>query len=453
MFPAALRPENERRVAEFIHGASLNDFPPSVIRQVRRCFIDLLASSLAGIPLRVGQIAREFAASFEGQQECALFGGHRKVPLPLAVLVNTTVCEALDCDDGYNLVKGHPGAFLFPVLLAFAERDGMSGKQALETLVVGYEVGIRAGLVTHALHPTYHGSGAWGGVGTAAVAARCLHLDEEQTRHALGVAEYHGTIAPIMRCVQFPGMTKDGIGWSAFSGISAGLMAQRGFTSTPSLFALEQASELVASLGSKFLIEDLYFKPYCCCRWAHAPIRAVIQAIRENRIDLHRIERIVVETFAEACELSRAVPTTSEEAQYNVAYPVAAALVHGDVGPEQVLEGRFSDSRATDLMPRIEFKHRADFQAEFPARRLAEVKITANGKIWSSGVVAAPGDPSDPLSDAEIHNKFRRYARPCLTEFEADHLLADLDRLEELPDLAAIIGVLARAPLVSSRNG
>ena len=81
--------------------------------------------------------------------------------------------------------------------------------------------------------------------------------------------------------------------------------------------------------GERFLIMDLYFKPYCCCRWAHAPVRAALQVVRENRIDANSIERVVVETFAEACRLSRAVPASSEEAQYNVAYPVAAALVHG----------------------------------------------------------------------------------------------------------------------------
>jgi 2-methylcitrate dehydratase PrpD len=60
-----------------------------------------------------------------------LFGGRWRVPLPLAVLANTSVCEALDADDGYNPVKGHPGAFLFPAILAFAETGELTGSQAL----------------------------------------------------------------------------------------------------------------------------------------------------------------------------------------------------------------------------------------------------------------------------------------------------------------------------------
>jgi len=436
--------QSEQQVAEFIRCAALESFPASVVQQARRCLIDLVACSLAGIPSRSGRILREFAACFEGRPECSLFGGGRKVPLPLAVLANTTICEALDCDDGHNLVKGHPGAFVFPVLAAFAERDALTGRQVLEALVVGYELGIRAGMISHASYTEYHGSGSWGGIGAAAVASRCLGLDPEQTRYALGAAEYHGTMAPIMRCVQFPGMTKDGIGWGALSGVSAALLAQRGFTSNPSLFALDQASELVASLGSKFLIEDLYFKPYCCCRWAHAPVRAAIQTVEQNQIGLESIERITVETFAEACALSRSVPASSEEAQYSVAYPVAAALVHGDVGPAQVLEGGYSDPRVLRLLARVEFRHRPDFQAEFPQRRFAEVKVTAAGKTYASGAISAHGDPTDPMSGAELETKFRSYARPRLSVPEQDRILKDLNRIENLPNLAGVIEICCR---------
>lgn len=73
------------------------------------------------------QIARAFALSFGGNSECSLWGDGARVPLPLAIYANTTICEALDGDDGYNFVKGHPGAFLLPATLAFAERGCLDG--------------------------------------------------------------------------------------------------------------------------------------------------------------------------------------------------------------------------------------------------------------------------------------------------------------------------------------
>src|SRR5262249_13879602 len=246
----AMKRAAEVRVAEFIHGVRLDRFPPSLGRHARPCFGGLLACSLAGIPSRASQVANAFANSLGSAPECSLFGDLQRVALPLAVFANSTTCEALDSDDGYNLVKGHPGSFLFPALLAFAERDGMTGKEAIETLVAGYEVAIRAGLVVHALYsPAYHGSGSWGGIGTAAPAARCLRLEPLATVHAMAVAEYHGAMAPIMRCVSYPGMNKDGVAWSAFAGVSAAILAQSGFESSPCLFALDEAAPLVDSLG------------------------------------------------------------------------------------------------------------------------------------------------------------------------------------------------------------
>ncbi len=440
-----MRRANEQRVVEFIRDARLPDFPESVVRQAKRCFVDLLACSLAGIPSRTACIAREFAHSMGGAEEVSLFGDTRRAPLPLAVLANTAACEALDADDGYKPVKGHPGAFLFPAVIAFAEIGKWSGRQALEALVIGYEIGMRAGRIVREVYPTYHGSGSWGGLGTAAIAARALPLNDVQARHALGVAEYHGTLAPVMRCVSYPGMVKDGVAWSAFAAISGALMARNGFTSTHSLFALDEATPWVASLESQYLIEDLYFKPYCCCRWAQPAVSAALGVLRDNSIDWRTIEEVIVETFAEACALSSKIPETSEEAQYSGPYPVAAALVHGDVGPRQVLEDGIRDESVASLMPRIRFVSRPEFQAVFPESRLAEVSVRAGGKTFHSGIASAHGDPSDPFSEEELEAKFRSYATPSLTSAGAGEILQFTARLETQLDLAPIVRALRHA--------
>jgi 2-methylcitrate dehydratase PrpD len=76
-----------------------------------------------------------------------------------AVLANGFAANALDIDDGHRLVKGHPGACTLPVILAAGEMvPSCSGKAFLTALVIGYEIGIRAGLIRHALYRTYHSS-------------------------------------------------------------------------------------------------------------------------------------------------------------------------------------------------------------------------------------------------------------------------------------------------------
>lgn len=446
------RPDQEQFAIDFIERIRLDDIPDPAIRQARRCFLDLLACSFAGIPARSSEVARRFALSFHGAGEASLFGSTRRAPLPLAVFANATVCEALDADDGYNLVKGHPGAFLLPTVLALSERRAMSGEDALTALVLGYEIAMRAGRIVRMVCPSYHGSGSWGGVGVAAVAARVLGLSASETAHALGAAEYHGTMAPIMRCVSLPGMVKDGVAWSAFGGISAALLARDGFTSTPSLFGVPEAAELAGSLGSEFLIGQLYFKPYCTCRWAQAPVIGALKVCREHSIAPEAIRRIRVETFAEACALTRKFPETSEEAQYSVAYPIAVALLEGDCGPAQVLESALPNEPARSLMERMEFKVREDFQALFPARRFAEIVVETDAGSFSSGPVATHGDADAPISDAELEDKFRRYTAPYLTEGQQDELIRTVGQLETVPDVSSLVRLLAREATPSNRS-
>ena len=109
------------------------------------------------------------------------------------------------------------------------------------------------------------------------------------------------------------------------------------------------------------------------------------------------------------------------------------------MGPQQVLEDYLGDERVLNLLSRIQFVFREEFQREFPARRLAEVHIRAGGRVFASGIIAAHGDPSDPLSDAEMQAKFRRYAAPH------EQLFDFVAGLEMLPDLTQIIAVLRDA--------
>jgi 2-methylcitrate dehydratase PrpD len=74
----------------------------------------------------------------------------------------------------------------------------------------------------------------------------------------------------------------------------------------------------------------------------------------KQRSQVANIERVRVETFYNAVRLGVAQPTTTEEAQFNVAWPVAALLAEGEVGPGQILEGRLADPAIRALAARVE---------------------------------------------------------------------------------------------------
>ena len=207
---------------------------------------DMAAVCIGGRRAPTSAIAAEHAEVLgAGGEATALLDG-RRLGATGAAWANGVLANALDFDDGHRLTKGHPGAVVIPAALAAAQLTDADADALLAAIIVGYEVAIRAGIALHARDHSYHASGAWGGLGAAAATARLLGLDADRTLTALGLAEYHAPIAPIMRCCADPAMTKDACAWGAFVGVSSALLAARGFTSVRSEFAQQRD----ASLGS-----------------------------------------------------------------------------------------------------------------------------------------------------------------------------------------------------------
>ncbi|MCU0593045.1 MAG: MmgE/PrpD family protein, partial [Desulfobacterales bacterium] len=245
--------EGTDRVLDFIEAIAWDELPAAVRHQSRRCLLDLMGALIAGRRTPVGDIMANVACDqFPGNQATILVSGERVSAIG-AALANGFAQNALDIDDGYRRVKGHPGAAFLPALLAALEvRGGCAGSEFLTALVIGYEIGIRAGLIRHAVYPTYHSSGSWGAVGVAACAGRLLGMQRTLLREALGTAEYHAPIAPMMKGIDVPCMGKDSLGWGNMTGLASVFMARRGFTGVEPLFSEAPEKEWVTSLGRQY---------------------------------------------------------------------------------------------------------------------------------------------------------------------------------------------------------
>jgi 2-methylcitrate dehydratase PrpD len=404
-------------VIRFILDLSWRDLPLPVQHQAKRCLLDALGALLAGTQTPPGQLMARIARSqFPGREATLLVHGDR-VSAAGAALANGFAGNALDIDDGYRLVKGHPGACVLPPVLAAAEMAAScSGTDLLTALVVGYEIGIRAGRIRHATYSCYHSSGSWGALAGAAAAGKLLGLDAPTLRHALGTAEYHAPIAPMMKGIDTPSMGKDSIGWGAMVAMLAVLMAREGFTGIEPMFADTPEPSWVAQLGHDWQILNLYFKPYAACRWAQPAVEGALKLQRQHGLAAEDIRAIRIRTFAAACALSTRPPANTEEAQYNIAFPVAAALLDGEVGPRQVLLPRIFAPDLRNLLARVTTEVDADCEKAFPAKTYAEVEVeTVRGQRLASGRMGPRWEPPDSLpTDAELEAKFRWLVTPVL---------------------------------------
>ncbi len=413
-------------VIRFIQELAWENIPPDVQHQSKRCLLDTIAAAIAGAKTPVGSIMAKIARTqFGGNEATVLVHGFRSSAVG-AVLANGFAGNALDIDDGYRLVKGHPGACVLPVILAASEQmSSCTGSEFLSALVVGYEVGIRAGRIRHACYRTYHSSGSWGAIAGAAAAGRLLGLDEQQLRHAIGTAEYHAPIAPMMKGIATPSMGKDSIGWGTMVAMLSVLMAKEGFTGIEPLFSDTPEPEWIKSLGHEWQVLNLYFKPYAACRWAQPAIDGVLKVKREHNLSSSAVRSIRIRTFKAACALSTAPPANTEEAQYNIAFPVAAAFLDDKVGPSQVQPPRIFDKVLLELLSKVTAEVDARFEAAFPSKTYAEVIVESQeGDFFPSGRMEPRWEPPDTLpTDGELGEKFLWLASPVIGEKKAQDLI------------------------------
>jgi len=412
----------------FIHDLDIDDLPAAVVRQVRDCLLDLVGVAAAGSATRLSKIAREHAChNLRGSADGArlIFDGRTVSPLG-AAFANAATIDSMDSHDGHRLTKGHAGAAVLPAALSVLGRVTPRWSDLLTALVVGYEVANRAGMALHSVTSDYHSSGAWNALGAAAATARLLGLDSSATAHALGIAEYEAPRGLMMRCIDHPTMVKDSSAWGAQAGVSAALLAADGFTGAPASLVIGQvdAEGVWGDLGQRWTILEQYFKPYPVCRWAQPAVHAVIGLVDAHDIAPRDIQGIEVATFHEATRLETRLPSSTEEAQYSLPFPVAVAAVHRGLDVDVVTHPHRVDEDVRRLAASLRLEESPGMTAAFPARRAADVSLVlTDGSRLSSGPTEAPGDPEAGLTRSQLNEKFLRSAAGPLGESRAGRLL------------------------------
>jgi 2-methylcitrate dehydratase PrpD len=398
-------------MAEFATDLRWSDIPEHVRRHLGWLMLDHAAVVVAGRPAPAAAIAADYAGDAHGGDAATALLDGRRLSATGAAWANGVLANVLDYDDGHSITKGHPGAMVIPAALAAAEATGADLRSMMEAVAVGYEIAIRAGVRLHERETQYHASGAWGALGATAAAGRLLGLDGARLEHAVGLAEYHAPIAPIMRSVADPAMTKDATGWGALLGVTSAMLAQRGYTALASTFLTDGPS---LELGERWDLLETYVKPYPCCRWTQPGIAAALALLQGGRIAAADIDRVVIHTFQAAEQLSERRPRSSEDMQYSLIWPVAVALVDGDFGVGGVL-AEFSSAEVAAVAERTEVRVEELMTAAFPARRETRVVVRLrSGAELDSGLVEAPGEPGDAGWYAVIERKVRRYLDPAV---------------------------------------
>jgi len=459
--------EPTTRLVEFLVGMKYEDIPASSLRATKRELLDIVGTTLAGSLAPGCPEMISLVEEWGGAKESTILGYRRKVPSPLAALVNGTMAHAWDFDDTHDKAVLHAGVSVIPAALAAAERKGrVSGKEFLCALVLGIDVVCRMGLATK-FGPNTTGwmlTPLYGYFGAAAAAAKVLGLDQEKMHNAMGVA--YSQAAGNGQCVVDGALTKRiQAGLAAQGGTLAALLAERGITGARGIiqgrfgiYNVYQRGDLnleplTAGLGKNFEVENLSFKPYPCCRFIHSAIDAATELFHKRPSLWNEIREITISVNQEAyyavCHplAIKSEPRTIVDAQFSIPYATAVALIKGKVTLDDFTEKAIRDpgviALAKKVCPRVDEEIEKMSSREIsPA--VVEVK-TKMGEVYSQRIDIPKGHPQKPMSDGELATKFmdcaHHAARPS-NEKNLDRFIQIVYNLEKLDDLSQLIRVI-----------
>jgi 2-methylcitrate dehydratase PrpD len=407
-------------LVQYISDATVEDLPPEAIRLAERCFVDTIGITVAGADQGAGLKAAEMGKTLGSDERGAasIIGHSWSATPPEAAFVNGTAGHGLDFDDVSEAMSNHPSVTTIPPLLAVGEQIGASGEDLLAAFVTGYETQY---YLSAPINPTHyeagwHATATLGTFSATATVANLLDLPADKTRHALNIA------------ASMPGGLKRNFGTdtkpmhagqAARCGVSAALLATEGFTANRDAFTGdkgffdlytrpgEPAKDAFPDVGEDlaFLSEGVNVKKYPCCYFIHTSIKSATDLREQHDLDSTDVESITVRASQGSHDaLGHEDPETGLEAKFSMVYTVAAAIARGRIDLAVFDDENIDDPAVQRLRSRTSF----ELNPALPyASHEATVTVeTKGGETHVRRVESPPGTADDPLSEAELENKF-----------------------------------------------
>ncbi len=435
---------SERLVA-FALNTRFEDLPEMVVVEARRRLLDAFACAVGALREPAPTIARRVATTMRGEPGASLFGGGRSTA-DWGAFANGVHIRYLDCNDTYlSLEPAHPSDN-WAAVMAVGEHVGASGKDWIVAAAVAYEVQCRLCDASSIRargwdHTTY------GSLSTSLAAAKLLGLTPAQTLHALGIAGTTGTALRLTRAGELSMWKGCAFAFAARNGVFAALLAKEGMTGPAPLFEgdmgfCQQVSgplpvqKLGGSNPGDWMLPKTSIKFWPAEYHSQSAIAAALD-IRPRIHDLASIRSIEIATFRTAVEIigqdpEKWRPKTRETADHSLPYCTAVALVDGDVSARQFEPDRLGDPALLDLVKRTKVVEDTELSAEYPSAIPNRVRVTLNdGQVFESTVRHPPGHDKNPLTDAQLRQKFQGLVTPVLGQERADAIWNRLSKLEE----------------------
>jgi len=428
------------------------------VYQAKRFLLDSVGCALGGYQQHDVVIALEVLNEIAGRGPATVIGTGKKIDAVSASLANALMIRCMDYNDIYwKQDPSHPSD-IFPAAMACCERAKGDGKELIVGFVLGHEFEMR---LCEAAFPGIRERGWHHATLTAfaspIVAGRALRLPWEQIQHAIGIsASRHCTMGAVtagkltmMKNTVDPMATQ--------SGVLAALLAEKGYSGPEHVIDGKEGlahcygpewklNLLTDGLGESWRITQCGMKFFPTEALTHAPISAVLDLVKDNDLRPENVETIQIRSLARAADIlsdpSKYDPQTKETADHSLPYVIAAALAERQVTPAQFEMKKIMDPTIRAQLKKVEVVADPEIEKVFPALQRVIVNITTtDGRKFSKQLDYPKGDPRNPLSDAEIEEKFSALADGVLSKVAQKKLVDAIWNLEKVGSVSKLMAL------------
>jgi 2-methylcitrate dehydratase len=430
------------------------DLPGDVIRSVKRSILDTIGCAFGGYGAEPTRIASTLASRVTATPAATVLCSGIKTSHDLAVFANGVMIRYLDFNDGYITPKGggHPSDTI-AALLSSAEIAGSSGRDLIVATALSYEVFCK---VADVLDTRGLGLDQSTILGLASVvgASRLMGLSKEQIVHAIGITVGGNTAINQGRVGTLSNWKDFATAEASRKAIFSAELAQAGMTGPAYVFegpsgffnTISHQAFTLPPLGETFGIMKAFTKRFPLGQYSQtvaegaAQVRSFFASTEEiDEVNI-RVSRNAIKVMADSPDKWR--PQSHETADHSMPYAAAIVLMFGTIDGDYYEDPYLHDPRLLDLVSRVRCIPSAEADAHEKDYNLCDFEIVLkSGQRKAVRVEYHRGHPKNPMTDAEMEEKFRSLARRHLAANRIDALLEQLWAIDNMPAAGALVSM------------
>ena len=439
-------------LADFAVRLRYDDLPADVVRTAKRTILDTIGCAIGGYQAGPSQIAIKLAAGVTAATGATVFCSGIKTSHELAVFANGVMIRYLDFNDGYitPMGGGHPSDAL-AALLSSAEIAGRGGRDLIVATALSYEVFCK---VADVLDTRGLGLDQSTILGLASVvgASRLMGLTLEQMVHAIGITVGGNTALNQGRVGTLSNWKDFAAAEASRKAVFSAQLDQAGMTGPSRIFegpsgffnVISHKTFDLPKLGEPFGIMRAFTKRFPLGQYSQtvAEAAAQLRSFFANTDEIHevniRVSRNAIKVMADSPDKWR--PQSHETADHSMPYAAAVVLLHGTIDDHFYEDPYLHDPHLLDLVGRVRCIPSAEADVHEKDYNLCDFEIVLkSGAQKSVRVEYHRGHPKNPMTDAEMEEKFRSLAVKSLPAERVDAMLRQLWMLEDMPKAATLV--------------